>query len=339
MTRQARDPWNLPAIGRFGAQLRDLQSESPHETALEGSRLSRRALLITSGGVAAPVICVILLLAGRTAQARNAVNEAPAAAERSRSVQFRSVLAITVDGHPRPGIIEHGAIDFANGTYTTTIRLGSTSQLLERRSVNGVLYSAQRQVASRRATRTRWDATPLNSDGRGLLASESDAFTDPPSVFRALAHISSPVRRLGHQTLEGVPTIHYHLLTNLAAFLSLTAGHIQNPVVYRLVQATLDVWLDARGRPRRVQENFSGPSSAGRTVMRTTVRFTNYERPVSMQPPARSLVRVTKGATSPNPLAAGPGPLLARLLFFAPAVTSQRSAPPRYRSTAPSTQR
>jgi hypothetical protein len=116
-----------------------------------------------------------------------------------------------------------------------------------------------------------------------------------------------------------VPTTRYHLLTNLASFLRPSAGHIQNPLVHRRVQATLDVWIDARGRPLRVEETFSGRSSSGHTTMTTVLRFEGYGRAVVVQAPANSVLTSNKAAAPPNPLAAGPGSLLAHRLFFQPA--------------------
>jgi len=325
---RASDDWRLPSIGRFGAQLRELENASRPRAPAPKSGVSWRAILLSSGGIAAALIAILLILTGgRTAQARNVVNEAPAAAERSGTVRFQSVLTITVDGHPRAGITEQGAIDFANRAYTTMVRLGNADQILERRSVNGVLYTGQRRLGPGARARVHWAATPLQGGTRGAFASENDAFTDPPSVFRVLSGIRAPVRRLGHENLDGVPTTHYHLLSNLASFLRPLAGFNQNPLAYRRIQAALEVWLDARGRPRQVQETFTGPTSAGRATMRTVVRFTGYEQPVSVQAPPSSLVKFTKATAAPNPLAAGPAALLLRLLFYQPGGGGGSSAP------------
>jgi hypothetical protein len=311
------DPWRLPTLGRFGAQLRALENGAPTPSRFPRSRVSRRAILLSGGVTAAALICVLLILAtGRSAQARSVVNEAPAAAERSGTVRFQSVLTVTVDGHRRAGITERGAIDFASGAYATTVRFGNGGQILERRSAGGVLYAAEHRLDSGHPPRRiDWVATPLP---HGAFPSESDAFTDPPSVFRALSGIRAPVRRIGHESLNGVSATRYHLLSDLAAFLGPSAGHIQNPLAYRRVRASLDVWIDARGRPLAVDETFTGPSASGPTSMTTVVRFTGYERPVSVLAPAHAIVRSTN-AGQPNPLSPGPGSLLARRLFFRPA--------------------
>jgi hypothetical protein len=311
------DPWRLPTIRRLGTQLRELE-RGGRAPAIPRSRGIRRAVLLSGGAIAAALISVIVILAtGRSAQARNVVNEAPGVAERSGTLRFDSVLTITVNGHPRAGITERGAIDFTSGAFKTSVRFGNAGQLLERRSSGDVLYTANRGVDHGTGPgRVRWVATPLRRGTVGALAAEADAFTDPPSVFRALSGIRAPVKRGRRESVDGVPATRYHLLTNLDSFLSPSEGHIQSPAVYRRVQASLDVWIDGRGRPLRVDETFTGPNAAGPTRMTTVVRFTAYGRPVSVQAPRGLVLRSPNGTAPPNPLAAGPGSLLARRLFF-----------------------
>jgi hypothetical protein len=300
--------------------LRELENASRTGSPSPGPGLSRRAVLASSAGTAAALVAIVLILTtGRTAQARSVVNEAPAAAERSGSVRFQSVLTTAVGGHRGTGITEQGAIDFTTGAFVTTLRFGNASDFVERRSVGRVLYTAQRRLRPGSGpARIHWAATPLQRGTRGVLAWESDAFTDPPSVFRALAGIRAPVKQVGHENIDGVPSTRYHLRSNLAFFLGPSAGYVQNPLAYRRVRADLDVWIDARGRPLRVLETFTGPSSSGRTVMTTVVRFTGYGRPVSVMAPASADIRSSKGSAPPNPLAADPGASLARRLFFQP---------------------
>jgi hypothetical protein len=320
VSRNPHDPWRLPTLGRFGAQLRDLENGAPPPSTIPRSRVSARAILLSGGGILAALACVLLILtSGRTAQARSVVNEAPAAAERSGTVRFRSALTITVDGHPRPGITEQGALDFASGAYATTVRFGNAGQVLERRSTGGLLYARERALhPGPRPGRIDWLATPLQPPIRGPFSSEGDAFTDPLSLFRALSGIRTRVSLVGRESLNGVPTTRYHMLTTLESFLRPSAGHIQNSVSYGGIRAALDVWIDAHGRPRRVQETFTGPSASGPTTMSTLVHFSGYGRAVSVVAPSRSLVGSARRIAPQNPLAAGPGSLLARRLFFQP---------------------
>jgi hypothetical protein len=308
MNDQDRDPWNQQTLRDLGARLVDARVER------DAKRTRRRrvalAALGTSAGCAVVILFAVLILTGgHSAQALNFVNEAPAAAERSGSLRFRSQLTIILDGRRRPGIAEEGAIDFTTGDYDTTTTIQSTGQTIERRRVGRYVYSSRGAVT---IGKTRWDSAPVDRVPGGF-AYESDAFTDPAPVFRALAHISAPVRHLkGTRFVHGVPTTEYQLTTDLAAFLRPTAGHFQDARAAREVRATLSVWLDHRGRPRRVDEEFK----AGGTVLRTTVLFSSFGKTVLVKAPPKSLVHPTKGAVAPNPLGAGPGQLLAPLLFF-----------------------
>jgi hypothetical protein len=264
---------------------------------------------VAAAGLAVAGLCVILILPdSRPAQARNAVIEAPAAAERAGSLRFRSTLEIRVYGHPQPGVSEEGAIDFLTGAYVTATRFETNNDVREQSSVNGILYTAPH--AREGSEPKLWFSARAQKGIPGGFATETDAFTDPPAVFRALTHIKAPVRRIGPQKIEGTPTTTYRLATNLATFLATNAGHIQDLGIYRGVQATLVVWIDRQGRPVRVKETFSSGSS----VLSTIVRFSGYGQEVVVKPPPKSRIRSTRGTVRPNPLGIRPG--LPGLLFF-----------------------
>jgi hypothetical protein len=308
------NPWDLPTLRTIGAPYVKLEEEQRQQRARARQRMLRR-VIFASGAVAAAAVAIVLVLApGRSAQARSIVNEAPAAAEHAGSLAFASTLTIRVDGGSRPGIGEEGEIDFLTGDYKSTTRFQGTHQLSERRRVAGLVYASRGHLADRPGQQTRWDAAPVARWAPGGFAYESDAFTDPISIFRTLAHISAPVRRIRRQSIEGAPTTVYRLSTNLEAFLARNEGHVQDPAMYRRVAATLEVWIDGQGRPRQVVETFS----AAGTSLRTVMRFHGYGLPVSVDAPAQNLVRSIGSAVKSNPLRSGPGSLLPRLLFFRP---------------------
>jgi hypothetical protein len=314
-----RDPWRLPTIVRLGDQLRELERAGRPSTARR-SGLSRRAIGIFGAAIAVAVACLLLIfVSGRSAQARSIVNQAPAAAQGSGTVRFQSALTVQVAGRPRDGITESGAIDFKTGAFTTTVRFGHAARVFERLSSGGVLYAAALPLASAHHPRgTRWLARPLPPRAHGAVPFEGDAFTEPASVFRALSGVRGPVRSIGRETLGGVVSTRYRVLTNLETFLGPSQGHIENPRAYRRVKASLDVWIDARGRPLRVKETFTGPSAAGPTTMTTVIGFSGYGRPLSVSTPAHTR-RVAMGSAPARAPSAGLGWLLARRLFFLPA--------------------
>jgi hypothetical protein len=318
MSQSEKDPQRLPVVRKIGDQLRELEAESRRRT-------RRRIVLGSSSGIAIAIVCVLLVLPGsHTAQALDVVNKAPAAAEGSGSVRFYSALTVTVGGRTRPGISEHGAIDFDTGAYLSAAHVAETGQVIERRAVAGVSYSAE-HPGGRQAT--HWSARRLGGGLHGAFASEADALIEPPAVFRALAGIRAPIRRLGNDRRRGIPTTHYRLATNLDAFLGSSAGYIENRQAYRDVSTRLDVWLDARGRPVEVSETIAGSAPAGYTTITTLVQFRDYGAPVTVGAPSRSLVRYNHALGAANPLGTLSGPILARRLFFEPAATHGTSQP------------
>jgi hypothetical protein len=224
-----------------------------------------------------------------------------------------------INGRPRDAITEKGAIDFARGTFTTAVGFGNGGEVLERRSTGAMLYTAERHVGSQAGLGpVRWVATPLEPRREPVL-SQSNEFTDPRSVFRALAGLRAPVTRRGRVSIGGASASRYHVSTDLEAFLRPGGGRIEDASGYRRISASLDVWVDPRGRPLRVDATFTGSSPAGATTMSTVVSFTGYGSVVSVAAPTGAVVSSTAGAAPPNPLGAGPGSVLAHRLFFQPA--------------------
>ncbi|MGH2832730.1 MAG: hypothetical protein ACRDK2_08135 [Solirubrobacteraceae bacterium] len=308
MRRRRRNPWDLPTVRAFGSQLLELEEQDKHQSAIAHRHPGRRAA-VAATGLAVVGLCVILILPGsHPAQAHNAVIEAPAAAERAGSLRFRSTLTIQVQGHAQPGVSEEGAIDFLTGAYVTATRFEADNDMREQRSINGILYTAPH--ARQGSEPTRWYSARVHKGVPGGFATQSDAFTDPPAVFRALAHIKARVRRTGTQRINGAPTTIYQLSTDLERFLAASAGHIQSLRMYRGVKATLLVWIDRQGRPVQVQETFRSESN----LLSTIVRFSGYGQQVLVQPPPKSRVRPIQGTVLPNPLGMRPG--LPGLLFF-----------------------
>lgn len=300
------DPWKLPALDRLGAQLRGLEDAHRADSGSTARRLWRP--LSALGVVAATALVAVLTFidAGHPASALSAVTQAPRAAAESRSVRFRSTVEIAVSGNVFPGFHETGQIDFATGDYRTSLDRGR-SGLVERRLVGGVLYVAQIGRGNT-ASRARWLAIRLARDQSVKVTSARgpDPTLYPSLLLRALATAHSGVALIGHQELDGTATTRYRLVTDLGSFLRASARESANDAV-RNVSVAVDVWLDAHGRPRRLDETFVGTSYLGPASVTTHIVFSGYGAPAVVTAPAGLVSPAPLRVAAPNAL--GPEPL------------------------------
>jgi hypothetical protein len=276
------NPWRTPALERFGEQLREAERA---ETQAAGRRAERRWL---SPARATAVVAAIALLVGVLevvpAGALSPVNHAPAAARQSGSVQFDSALQVSLNGRTLTHFTEVGELDFVTGDYATTLSLAG--EHFDRRRVGDTFYGRQLHTHERIASE-RWHAVHVEQEPDGFdRVPGGYTLIDPQVVFRVLAGSRSPVTRVGRQEIAGAQTTHYRLSTSLAAFLSAEGGPVSDPARYETVQATVDVWLDAKDRPRRVQASFAGATRLGTATMTSVVDFSSYGEPVTVRRPS-----------------------------------------------------
>jgi hypothetical protein len=313
VSRESRDPWRLPVLDRIGAQLRELENA-------DATRRRRRRISLSGGLVAALVVTFAVLNMGQLAHALSPVNRAPAAAAASESVRFNSTITITTHGdQPYGRFTEHGEIDFARRNYRTTLELGH-GEAIEQRRVDGILYIAQLPGGRSQRAPIQWHGFPLAPEASTTFASapESEEFTSPLVLLDELGGTRAPVKVVDTEDLDGVPTTRYRLQTNLASLLGASPGAAPQPASYRGVGATLTVWLDRHGRPRRVDETIARASSGGEASISTVTDFTGYRQPVAVRAPIKLSVRAKRTIVAPSPLAASPSRLFERLLFAHP---------------------
>ncbi len=312
MNPQSRDPWRLGVLDRLGAQLRELERA-------DAARRRRRRVSISGGLVAALVAAFALLDMGQLARALSPINRAPAAAAASESVRFHSTITITVNGQQYGRFTEHGDIDFARRNYRTTLELGH-GEAIEQRRVDGVLYIAQLPGGRAQRAPIRWHGFPLAHEAASTFAAapESEEFTSPLVLLDELGGTRAPVKVVGTEDLHGAPTTLYRLQTNLASLLSASPGAGSPPLSYRAVGATLTVWLDRHGRPRRVDETIAGAAPVGEASITTVTDFTGYGQPVAVRAPTKLSVRARRSIVAPSPLAASPSRIYEHLLFARP---------------------
>ncbi len=282
MTRE-EDRWRTGALERFGEQLRDAERAQA-----QGARRRLERWRPAPARAGAAIVMVALLVGVleivAPAGAVSPVNHAPAAAMRSRSVRFDSSLQVSLNGRPLTHFTEVGELDFVTGDYATMLSLAG--ERLDRRRVGDMFYGRELH-AHARASSERWHALRVEqAPGGSARAPGGYTLIDPQVVFRVLADSRSAVNQVGRQELDGTRTTHYRLSTSLAAFLSAEGGPVTDLAQYQSVQATLDVWLDANDRPRRVQTSFAGASRLGNGTMTAVIDFASYGAPVTVRPPS-----------------------------------------------------
>jgi hypothetical protein len=285
VTQQSHDPWRLPALERFGSELRRLEeAEAIPDTQRPKQR---RRLLSAAGGTLACALAILIALdGGQRAAALSIINRAPALAAKSLSVAFRSVTTIGANDRQLRQFSESGEIDFATRAYRTALEVPG-SGVVERRRVGGILYRLDMSRGRRGAGKPRWFAVGLTHSQQAMLAPApgADPFTDPLALLSLLAHTRSVVTLVGDAVIEGTPAKRYRLKTNLASILSESSSYTAEPAGYRNIRATLDVWLDRGGRPLRVAEQLAGISSHGAVTLQAVTTFSNYGQHVQIRAP------------------------------------------------------
>ncbi len=305
------EPWRPAALERLGAELREVEANeklaSRRRPRWLGATRTRLAALLVALAVIAGVVEAVT-----PAGALSPINRAPAAAAQARSVRFSSTLEVAVNGHQLQRLTEEGALNFANGDYETALRLGRGRT--DRRKVGNVFYALQRGPGDLEGgvwRAFRGAAGSASPPGGGTLI-------DPQVVFGVLAGARSPVTVVGHEQLGGAPTTHYRLSTTLNAFLAAEASPFRNSRHYQTVSATLDVWLDERGRPTRVEATFSGDSRVGAATMAMVLEFREYGAPVTVHAPSKATLSRRTDRTAIGPLGGDPLEPIEILLFGRP---------------------
>ncbi len=303
------DRWRLPALERFGSQLREAERKGPSQAAGRSrprrwrTRAAALALVLALGAAAVALVS--------PAGALSPINHAPTAAAQSGSVRFSSSLEVAVNGRQAREVSEQGALDFATGNYETTLNVGDGR--IERRRVGTVFYGRQRGPGN--VEGGVWRAIRIDNPTGSQSPPGGGTLIDPQVVFRVLAGARSPVTLVGREQVDGVQAAHYHLSTTLAAFLESEQSPIANIRSYQGVPATLDVWLDDRGRPERVEVRFAGRSRVGEATMRMILEFRQYGLPVIVQSPPGAVISRRTDRAAIRALGGDPVQSLELLLF------------------------
>jgi hypothetical protein len=311
MTMDPRNPWRFPSLEELGSGF-DRLERSEHRSAEPRRRArSRLVALPAVGAVLAGAIALVLAVGG-PAGAVSKINRAPAAAIRSRSVRFHSVIYIFEGAQQVAHLTQDGEIDFAQSAYRAVTQRGGEQH--EWRSVGGVFYVTQARASSSR--HGGWVAVRLTRGQRAklALAPETDAVTDPLAVLRILADTHAPVGLVERGVVDGVPASRYRAATDLGSILRASDPAAKPRPIYRVVGAALDVWLDRQNRPLRVVEALEGASVHGEIAMRTVITFSAYGSATDIRAPANVQPTRSLRAGPPTPLVGGPTHIFERLV-------------------------
>ncbi len=151
------------------------------------------------------------------------------------------------------------------------------------------------------------------ADGIDLSQLSSLDETDPTQFLEYLRASSGGVSTVGHETLDGVPTTHYHAtlqLSDILARLPSSAQAAAKSALEKLDDAgaiPVDVWVDAQGRVRRIELSIgvslpagaSGVTGATSVSGTTTMNFTSYGPiPAIVPPPSNEVFDATSLASA-----------------------------------------
>ncbi len=148
------------------------------------------------------------------------------------------------------------------------------------------------------------------ADGIDLSQLSSLDETDPTQFLEYLRASSGGVSTVGRETVDGVPTTHYHAtlqLSDILARLPSSAQAAAKAALEKLDDAgaiPVDVWVDAQGRVRRMQLSLGvsvpgGATGATSVSGTTTMDFTSYGPiPAIVPPPSNEVFDATSLAAA-----------------------------------------
>ncbi|MFI5009189.1 MAG: hypothetical protein ACHQDY_02830 [Solirubrobacterales bacterium] len=129
--------------------------------------------------------------------------------------------------------------------------------------------------------------------------------SDPTQFLEYLRGSSGGVVSFGSETIEGVPTTHYHGTLELSRVLSKLPGSEQAAAKAALEKLgtgdafPVEVWIDAQGRVRRMEMSLGGAGATAGLSATITIDFKSYGAvPPVVPPPAGEVFDATSTAIS-----------------------------------------
>jgi len=211
---------------------------------------------------------------------------------------------ITVTGH---GAFEHdqGSLDFDFGGLPGLNAGGSATRIVYLTEDGGaVIYMHTPLLDGRLPGGKSWIRFDLQKAGKALGVNVQQLMagaSQNPSDALHLLESNGSFDAVGHETIDGADTTHYHGTVDLAA--AAKASGAPDDLVQRLLdsgapaQFPVDVWIDGSGYVRQVKENLPQGSS-GSPAVQMTVGLSDYGTSVDVSaPPAAEVYDATDAAT------------------------------------------
>jgi hypothetical protein len=275
--------------------------------------------LRASRALAAVLLVPVLLIACGEPVDRSALRAVSRAAAEVRDAEtFRMSFSMTMSGIPNAPsgsitIAGKGAFDYRRQAGRMTMDMGSAlGNLAPPGSARvdvvfeGLVMYMRMPFLTRLIPGGRpWLKLDLEEAGRqagvDLAALSQVGQSDPTQYLTYLSGASDDVREVGRQSIDGVPTTHYHAEIDLGKVLEQAPASVRERAQASIEQLQdmladdtmpVDVWIDRRGLPRRMSSSYEMkvPDSEDTFDIRYSVEIGDYGIRVRVKPPPASQV-------------------------------------------------
>ncbi len=275
--------------------------------------MTRRVLPPLAGALAIAAIIIALLAPNHGNSPLDPVAQAADTTAAAGSAEFGLAGTITVNGQTIP-LNGNGAIDMRNHAMRMDVSMPlpgmGSLQMQELLSGTTFYIHMPDQLASRMPGGKSWMKLDLQAlskssgvDFKQLMQANQG---NPADMLQALKGAGSS-QVVGHEDVNGDPTMHYHATIDLTKALDRIpdkqiADSLRQMFAARgMGSLPIDVWIDRSGRVRREAINFT----TGTMSMQMTISFTRFGVTVDTTPPpadqvldAGALLNSVSGATT-----------------------------------------
>ncbi|MEU6025094.1 LppX_LprAFG lipoprotein [Micromonospora sp. NPDC047134] len=215
---------------------------------------------------------------GRTVDVRDALQKAVEAVEQSDSVN------VTMKHGPGgEEILMKGDLTLGDPVKAELITTGSGNQPITVRIIDEMVFVEIPEDDRAEMNGKSWmKMDPAGGEQQGMEFNKEMAEVDPARQVTVLL-ATEGVTVVGEETLDGTPTVHYTVTTELSHYFEQVDAELRRTVEGRLTEmgvkeVKIDLWVDEQHRPRRDRVVMDPVSDM-------TVDYTDYNKPVTVEIP------------------------------------------------------